>query len=287
MAITTDVIVSFDVNDLQEVSILDASTMSDSSTISDINGIRMLFSTVNSVSGAAEASECTAWYEYEVLTGTATANGISYTVGDLMLFANDTTPTGTYTMQLTGRYGQYVSDVLPKEGQLYAFTPTETGREAVNTLYFQDEVFSLDYEQYETIYNVGDSLVAGTYLAVGDSDGYAVIDGTKTIYTGEVFVATGGESFGSEIGNVILVEFAQSGQFSFATQYESFIVYQSYLSAKAIAVSPSSILDSNLLAVASLYASPTIAAQTTEGIDLTGLQINLDRINAYYSQQLT
>ncbi len=287
MAITTDVIVSYDVNDLQEVSILDASVMSGTSSIADINGVRMVFSTVNSVAGAAAATECLAYYEYEVLTGTAIANGVSYVVGDFMLFSNDTTPTGTYTMQTTGRYAQNVSATLPKEGNAYAFTPTETGREAVDTLYFQDEVFSLTYEQYETIYNVGATLAAGTYLAVGPSDGFALIATTKTIYGGEIYESAGAELFGSESGGILMVKFAQSEQFSFATQYESFNVYQSYLSAKASSVNPNTPLDSNLLAVAALYASPTIAAQTTEGIDLTGLQVNLDRINDYYLPQLT
>jgi len=54
-----------------------------------------------------------------------------------------------------------------------------------------------------------------------------------------------------------------------------------------VAVAPSWQLDSDLLLVASLYASPTIAAQTDSGISLTQLQDNLDRINNYYINQLS
>jgi hypothetical protein len=51
-------------------------------------------------------------------------------------------------------------------------------------------------------------------------------------------------------------------------------------------VMPNEPLQANLLQVAGLYASPTIAAQTTSGISLNQLQLNLDRINLYYALQL-
>lgn len=283
MSITPNAIIAYEVSNLQEISILDCSTITSSSNIGDINGIRMIFSTVNSVSDAQSVTTCQAWFEYEVLTGTAVANGISYSAGDLMLFANDTTPTGTFTMQETGRYSQYISDVLPISGTEYAFTPTMTGRTAVNTYYFQDEVFILDYEQYDTLYYAGDTLAAATYLCVGTQGDYIVIDGTKTIYVGETYTSLGSETF---TGTSNLVEYSSEVQIVFSTLYQSFIVYQAYLNAKSVSTAPDWQLDSNLLAVGSLYATLDVACETTMGISTTNLQINIDRILNYYSEQI-
>jgi len=67
---------------------------------------------------------------------------------------------------------------------------------------------------------------------------------------------------------------------------QAFLVYQSYLAAKATAVNPDQKLDSNLLSVAALYASVDIATEQSEGISLDQIQDNLNQINEYYSAQL-
>jgi hypothetical protein len=282
MAKILDLIISYDVANLTELSVLDTTLCTSPDTISQVNGVRLLFQTVNSVSNTAEATVCEAWFEYEVLSGTAVANGQSYPTGSTMLFANDTTPTGTFTMQTTGRYGQYVSNQLPAQGLPYTFTPSQTGREAFDSIYFKDEVFSLEYYQYEDVYISGSTLVAGEYLVVG-SLGQTVVIGSKTFYVGETFPAVGGEVIS---GSANAVLFSNNAQFSFATQNQSFNVYQSYLRAMSEGVMPNEPLQANLLQVAGLYASPTIAAQTTSGISLNQLQLNLDRINLYYALQL-
>ena len=282
MAKTLDLIISYDVVNLTELSVLDTTLCTSPDTISQVNGVRLLFQTVNSVANTAEATVCEAWFEYEVLSGTAIANGQSYPTGSTMLFANDTTPTGTFTMQTTGRYGQYVSNQLPAQGLPYTFTPSQTGREAFDSIYFKDEVFSLEYYQYEDVYISGSTLVAGEYLVVG-SLGSPVQIGSSLFYVGETFTAVGGEVMS---GSANAVLFSNNAQFSFATQNQSFNVYQSYLRAMSEGVMPNEPLQANLLQVAGLYASPTIAAQTTSGISLNQLQLNLDRINLYYALQL-
>jgi hypothetical protein len=279
MAIAADLIISYDVQDLQTISILDASVCTAPDNIASINGVRLLFSTVNSVAQASQAETCLAWYEYEVLTGTAIANGVSYAVGSTMLFAADTTPSGTFTMQTSGRYSQYISDTLPSSGNFYTFTPSQIGRETLDGLYFQDEIVTVDYEIYTTI-ETSTISTAGTYLCVGTDGDSVLIDSAKTIYVGETFVATGGESFS---GAPTMVLQYDSTSASFATKYESFLIYESYLEAKSQAVAPNEKLDSNLLAVAALYASTDIAADTTSGIGLTQLQDNLNKILNYYS----
>ncbi len=283
-----DVIISYNINDLQQVSIYDGSYFPSPESVTDINGVRILFETVNSVADISEATTCVAWTEYEVLSGTAVVRGVSYTTGKTMLFAVNTTPTGTFTMTTTGRYGQYISTNLPSTGVPWQFTPTQTGRNPFNTLYFADEVFTANVYYYDTIVGNGGSLTSGrTYLAVNPStqNGSVVVAGTKTINVGETYTATGAEVIAVSSGS-FMVEFYESQQFCFSTLYQSFKIWESYLAAKAVSVSPNDTLDSNLLAVASLYASSQIAAQTTEGIDLTGLQVNIDRILNYYSVQI-
>jgi hypothetical protein len=279
MAKTINILVDYNLNDLQTISITDATDFSLPDAISDINGVRMLFSTVNSVNQTALATTCLAWYQYEVLSGTAIANGISYPTGSTMIFASDTTPTGTFTMQTTGVYSQYISNQLPSNGLPYTFTPTQVGREAYNTSYFQDEVFSLVYEQYETTYIAGSTLAAGTYLVKGTIGNAATI-GSKVIYVGETYTSAGSETFS---GSVVLVKFEDSAQFTFATQYQSFKTYEMYLAEMGASSLPNEPLQAMLLQVAALFASPSIAAITDQGISLTQLQSNLDQINNYYS----
>lgn len=278
-----DVIINYELNNLQTISIYDGSTFTPPASINDINGVRLVFETVNSESEPQEATECLAWYGYEVLTGTAIANGVSYAAGENMMFSVDTTPTGTFTMQTNGKYSQYISDVLPNTGTGWTFEPSQVGRTAVDNIYFADEVFTMTYEYYDTIYNAGTTLVAGVYLVVGDEGDTVVVDGTKTLMVGETYTSLGSEDF---TGDPTMVLFSESEQFTFATLYESFQVYQAYLAEKAVAISPTPTLDNNLLVVASLFASPTIAAETESGISLRQLQNNIDRILLYYAEQL-
>lgn len=279
MAKVINILVDYNLNDLQTISITDATDCTSPDSITDILGVRMLFSTVNSVNQAASATICEPWYEYEVLSGTAIANGISYPAGSKMIFRSQTTPSGTYTMQETGTYSQYISNQLPSSGLPYTFTPAQVGREPYNNSYFQDEIFSLVYEQYETAYQAGSTLVAGTYLVVGGTNDSATI-GSKTIYVGETYTSAGSETFS---GSVVLYKFRDSAQFTFATQYQSFKTYEMYLAEMGASSLPNEPLQAMLLQVAALFASPSIAAITDQGISLTQLQSNLDQINNYYS----
>lgn len=282
MAKEINILVDYVVSDLQTISITDATDFTSPNSITDINGVRMLFSTVNSVNQTALATTCLAWYQYEVLSGTAIANGISYPTGSTMIFANDTTPTGTFTMQTTGVYSKYISNQLPSSGLPYTFTPSEVGREPFDNNYFQDEVFSLIYEQYETTYIAGATLAAGNYLVTGTIGNTATI-GSKVVYVGETYTSAGSETFS---GSVVLVKFEDSAQFTFATQYQSFAIYEMYLAEMAASSLPNEPLQAMLLQVAALYASPSIAAVTDQGISLTQLQSNLDQINNYYSHHV-
>jgi len=288
MAKEIDILIDFDVSNLQTVSITDCTNCTDGDLITDIKGVRMLFSTVNSVANLELATTCQAYREYKVLTGTAVARGVSYVAGRTMLFSYNTTPTGTFTMETTGRYSQYISNVLPSTGLSYSFTPTQVGRSLYSDTYFADEVFTLDYEQYENVYLPGQTLIAGTYLVVsGDITlSEVVVNGTKRITTGETYTSLGGETFTSFQDESIMVLYSNDAQFNFATQYQSFNIYQAYLRAMAESNLPNEPLQANLLQVSGLYASPTISAQTETGISLTQLQLNLDQINNYYSQQL-
>lgn len=286
MAITIGSLISYDVQDLQTVSIYDASVFTGASSISDINGVRMLFSTVNSVAAAeSTVTSLIAWFEYQVVTGSIVINGVTYSAGDLILLANDYTVTSTSVkINATGRYSQYISNVLPSAGLPYVFDPSQTGRQPFNNLYFSDEVFALDYEQYTTIYSQGDSLIAGQYLCVGAQNDSVIIDGTKTIYVGEVVtIPTGGVTFA---GSPDLVLYSNTAQFYFITKYQSYYIYQAYLQAKAVAINPDESLDSNLLSVASLYYTTTIGTNQISAISLDQIQLNLNQIIEYYGPNI-
>lgn len=282
MAKEINILVDYNLNDLQTISITDATDCSSPDVITDIKGLRLLFSTVNSVNQTEAATTCLAWYEYIVTSGTAIANGISYPNGSIMLFSVNTTPSGTFTMETTGRYSQYVSNQLPSSGLPYTFTPSQVGRTPFNDDYFADEVFIVNYEQYEEAFIAGDTLSAGTYLVVGTIGNAATI-GSKVIYVGQVYTSAGSETFS---GSVVLYKFEASAQFTFATQYQNFGIYEMYLAEMGASSLPNEPLQAMLLQVAALYASPSIAAITDQGISLAQLQSNIDQINEYFSHHV-
>lgn len=280
MAFIQDILLDYTVSDLQTISVTDATNCTNGDVISDINGLRLLFSTVNSVAEATSANTCLQWVEYIVTSGTAIANGISYAIGDTMLFSNDITPSGVYEMETTGRFGSYISNVLPQEGLPYTFTPSQVNRPTYNDSYFYDEIFIIDYYQYTTVYIAGATLAAGVYLVTGTAGASVLIGGTKRVYVGETYTSAGSETF---TGTPTMILYNNNSQYCLGTQYQNFNIYQSYLAAMGESNLPNEPLQANLLQVAALFASPTIAAQTTTGISLTQLQDNIDQINNYYS----
>lgn len=283
MSIAIDILVSYDVTSLTELEINDASVFTSPNVIGNVNGVRMLFSTVESTqSHPTNVQELLAWHEYEVQSGSTTINGITYSAGDKILLSTDTTPTGTFVIDATGRYGGYISNQLPYQGLPYVFTPSMVGAEPLNNLYFSDQIFTLDYEYYTTKYQVGDTLPAGQYLAVGTIGDTAVL-GTKTVYVGEIIDFAGGTF---DLGNAELVLYNSENRFNFATIYQSFQVYEAYLQAKANAIYPDPVLESNLLDVAALLATIEFSAGRTSGYSLVQLQDNLNRIINYYGANI-
>lgn len=280
MAIVTDVLLSYDLGLVETIQICDASTFTGGSSISDINGVRMLFSTVNSRANVqTNVSTLTAWTEYIVVSGSVVINGITYTTGDLILLANDEgIGTGSFQVDETGRYGQYISDQLPISGLPYVFNPSQVNRPYLDNLYFIDEAYTLDYYQYGTVYSAGDTLASGTYLCVG-TQGDSVTIGGKTIYVGETYESAGAETF---TGTPEMVLYLQDDSFDFATQGQSFLVLQSYMEAFSRAVNPAPELQANLLDVMALYSTFDVATQVNYNYSVDKIQDNIDRILNYY-----
>lgn len=280
MAIATDILLSYDLGLVETIQVCDASTFTGGSSISDINGVRMLFSTVNSRAGIqTNVSTLTAWTEYIVVSGSVAINGITYSANDLILLANDTSiGTGNFQVDETGRYGQYISSQLPINGLPYVFNPSQVNRPYLDNLYFIDEAYTLDYYQYGTIYSAGDTLASGTYLCVGTQDDSVTIGG-RTIYVGETYESAGSETFS---GTPNLVLYIQDESFDFSTQGQSFLVLQSYLDAFSRAVNPALALQSNLLEVMALYSTFDVATQINYNYSVDQIQDNIDRILNYY-----
>lgn len=280
MSITANAMISFDEDALSTIEVYDASTYASPTIISDVNAVRIMFATVNSVNSAGSVGTINAWTEYKA-DQPLTINGVSYATGDIIYLANDYTLSGSNTVTETGFYGERTS-WLPSEATYTFFTPSQCYN--TTAVSFTDNVFTMKYELYTTIYNVGQMLVDGTYIVTGaEPDKYVEINGSKRYYRGEVFQATSLDDFTFQDESAIVLKEADATLY-FCTTGQAFDVLQSYIKAVANNMNAPQEVKSNLLKVIANYNVVDFTAAQQYGFDLQYMQNLLDEIQEYYAE---
>ena len=277
MSIIANTMISFDENTLSTIEVYDASTYTSPNLVSNVNAVRIMFATVNSVNSASSTNQIKAWTEYRA-DQSLSINNVSYAEGDIIYLANDYTLEDSLTVTETGFYGERVT-WLPSDNTYTFFTPSQCYK--TESLVFSDNVFTMKYELYTTVYE--DIISAeGYYIVSGDSGSSVTFGGGVVYYAGEVFYSYGGE-FYSE-GGAVVVSRASECTTYFCTTGQAFEVLQSYIKAVANNMNAPQEVKESLLKVIANYNVVDFTAAQQYGFDLQYMQNLLDEIQEYYAQ---
>ena len=280
MSITANAIISFDEDALSTIEVYDASTYTSPSVVTDVNAVRIMFATVNSVNSAGSVSTIKAWTEYTA-DQALTINGVSYATGDIIYLSEDYTLSGSNTVTETGFYGER-STWTPSDATYTFFTPSQCYN--TTSLVFTDNVFTMKYELYTTMDDTGFIPSDGTYIVSGDAGDYIEFDLLSAkYYVGEVFTAFVGDSY-TISGNASVVLKEADTTLYFCTTGQAFEVLQSYIKAVANNMNAPQEVKSSLLKVIANYNVVDFTAAQQYGFDLQYMQNLLDEIQEYYAE---
>jgi len=280
MSITANAIISFDEDALSTIEVYDASTYTSPSVVTDVNAVRIMFATVNSVNSAGSVSTIKAWTEYTA-DQALTINGVSYATGDIIYLSEDYTLSGSNTVTETGFYGER-STWTPSDATYTFFTPSQCYN--TTSLVFTDNVFTMRYELYTTMDDTGFIPSDGTYIVSGDAGDYIEFDLLSAkYYVGEVFTAFVGDSY-TISGNASVVLKEADTTLYFCTTGQAFEVLQSYIKAVANNMNAPQEVKSSLLKVIANYNVVDFTAAQQYGFDLQYMQNLLDEIQEYYAE---
>lgn len=221
----TDIIIGYDKNTNETISVSDSTDYATIGvSISDINGIRYLFGTYNSVLYASTVTALVANYEYTVVSGTFDLNGTTYVAGDTFVaYEAFTLPTSGVSVKETGYYC-LPNLTIPSVQISSSYTPSQIGEDDT---YFQDNFRYVRYEIYDTVYNAGDAMPSGTYFVQGTQDGYLELSGAQKYYVGQTFTISGGDTFGTTDGSTA-VAYLDGTTFGFWTDGNATDIMKTY-----------------------------------------------------------
>jgi hypothetical protein len=279
-----ELLISYDRYTLQQIDIYDATDYPIGLvTKNSINQTRFLFATVNTINNRQlDVTTLEAYKEYDLVgTGSITVNGVTYSAGSSVVFANDETPTipAGLTINESGYYVPY-STYIPSVYDYATIIPSSMG---LTGNVFPDSVIHIIYETYTTEYLAGATAPSGTYIVQG-TQGDSISIGGETYYVGEVFTKGGSFTFTNNAGTNKVVKYFQSGDAYTWTDYNAYQVYESYVQALAQGkCGCDSDFVGNYLKVYSLLNSLYISAERDVNVDTDSMQAALDEINTLYS----
>jgi hypothetical protein len=279
MSITANAIISFDEDALSTIEVYDASTYTSPSVVTDVNAVRIMFATVNSVNSAGSVGTIKAWTEYTA-DQNVTINSVDYTTGDTIYLADDYNLSTGYTATETGFYGER-STWTPSDATYTFFTPSQCYN--TTSLVFTDNVFTMKYELYTTVYQNSQSISAGTYIVGGSDNYYITLSNGDIRYVGEVFTTSTTLTITSTGDATAVLKYADTTLY-FCTTGQAFEVLQSYIKAVANNMNAPQEVKSSLLKVIANYNVVDFTAAQQYGFDLQYMQNLLDEIQEYYAE---
>jgi hypothetical protein len=245
-----------------------------SSNINDINAVRFLFSTYNSVLNTSEVGSLTQSYEYIVISGSFVMDGITYSEGDIFVARqNFTLPTTGVSVWNTGYYSTY-NEYLPSNVDYFEFYPSDLGESGT---IIADNARTVRYEVYNTEYSAG-TIAAGTYIVKGTQGEFIVIGG-EDYYVGQVFTKSTSFTF---TGTPNIVKQLSLGSFDFWTNGNSSVIYQNYINSLSDGtLNASQDFKDNFIATHTNFSLPYIQSATASSYDFSSVQASLDVIVNY------
>ena len=274
----TDIIISTDNSTNTTIDIYDSTDYAAlNSNINDINAVRFLFSTYNSVLGASKVSELKENYEYFVKSGHVDIdNNVFYTSGETFVSNQYFILPANSDVYATGYYSTY-NQYLPKDVNYFEFYPSDLAESGTT---FSDSARTVRYEVYDTIAVAGDQLQEAYYIVRGVEDSYIEVD-LRRYYTGQVFLYLPGAVFTSTGGAYVVKQLAV-GSFDFWTNAASGAIYQSYINSLSNStLNASQDFKDNFISTHTNYSLPYIQSETAVTYNFSQIQGSLDLIVNY------
>jgi hypothetical protein len=274
----TDIIISTDNSTNTTIDIYDSTDYAAlNSNINDINAVRFLFSTYNSVLGASKVSELKENYEYFVKSGHVDIdNNVFYTSGETFV-SNQyfILPSGS-DVYATGYYSTY-NQYLPKDVNYFEFYPSDLAESGTT---FSDNARTVRYEVYDTIAVAEEYLENAYYIVRGVENSYIDVD-LRRYYSGQVFLSDPDVVFTSTGGAYVVKQLAV-GSFDFWTNAASGAIYQSYINSLSNStLNASQDFKDNFIRTNTLYSLPYVQSATSIAYDFSAIQSSLDIIVNY------
>jgi hypothetical protein len=274
----TDIIISTDNSTNTTIDIYDSTDYAAlNSNINDINAVRFLFSTYNSVLNTAEVGSLKENYEYVVVSGSFSMDGITYVDGDIFVARQDyTLPTTGVSVWNTGYYSTY-NQYLPKDVNYFEFYPSDLAESGTT---FSDSARTVRYEVYDTIAVAEDYLENAYYIVRGVENSYIDVEGRR-YYSGQVFLSPLDAVFTSTGGAYVVKQLAV-GSFDFWTNAASGAIYQSYINSLSNStLNASQDFKDNFISTHTNYSLPYIQSETAVTYNFSQIQGSLDLIVNY------
>jgi hypothetical protein len=275
----TDIIIAEDNSSNTSLQIYDSTDYASiSSSINNVNAVRWLFATYDSINSASQVGILTANYEYTVISGTFTMNGIDYIVGDVFVPYEDfTLPTSGVTVYETGYYSTF-NQYTPSTVTYFEFFPSDLAETGTT---FADNARTVRYEVYDTIVLENNDLLAETYIVQGTFGDYVTLVGGEIYYVGQTFIPIAGDQY-SATGNAYAVQQLAIGTFDFWTNANSSVIYQDYINSLSNrTLNASQDFKDNFIATHTNYSLPYIQSETASTYDFSQVQASLDVIVNY------
>jgi hypothetical protein len=271
----TDIIISTDNSTNTTIDLYDSTDYAAlNSNINDINAVRFLFSTYSSVLNTAEVGSLKENYEYVVVSGSFSMDGITYVDGDIFVARQDyTLPTTGVSVWNTGYYSTY-NQYKPNSVDYFKFFSSDLGESGTT---ISDNARTVRYEVYNTEYSAG-TIAAGTYIVKGTQGSFIVIGG-ENYYVGQIFTKATSFTF---TGTSNIVSRLAAGSFDFWTNGNSSVIYQNYINALSNStLNASQDFKDNFISTHTNFSLPYIQSETAITYDFSEVQASLDVIVNY------
>lgn len=278
---TPDFTIAYEIANLKNVLIYDTSVFDSSTLIQDVQSVRMLFATVNSVNTAQKnVTSLIAYKQYVVTSGSISINGHSYVNGDYIYLVNDIVISGNVSIDETGYYATIVN-WIPSTGTFVSFTPSQLIYGCTDAI-FPDNVFTMNYELYGVKIIAATSLTNTTQYIVNGSQENSILLNGSTYYVGEIFTTVNTNAFTNVTGTNFVCPLINISTGYFRTWYHNWIIWSQYINTISTNYQLSEQTEANFLAITARINQCDLYESQQFGVSLNGIQDLINNVNTQY-----
>jgi hypothetical protein len=275
----TDIIIAYNTNTNETITLNDSTDYATLGiNITDVNGIRYLFATYNSILNASVVNALVANTEYIVESGTVSINGnsLSFTVGETFVAYEALNISAQSCVVKETGYFCMPNNTIPSTQISNSYTPSQIG-EGGDT--FADALRKVRYEIFTTLLSV--SVSNGLYLVNGTQNDYIITNDGEKIYVGQVYNVVVGVNDGfTAYGNAYPVKYNDTSTTVFWTDYNAQQVKKGYnLALSNPTYNISEDFRANYMSCVSALSMPYVLSYTGANYSESDIQNALDYIN--------